>query len=348
MHGIHAIGWVLGLVSQSTQGRKELMKVGYFLSSEEYGPRELVEQATLAEEAGFDALWISDHFHPWNDQQGQSPFVWSVIGAISAVCDLPVTTAVTCPTVRIHPAILAQATATSAAMLDGRFSFGVGSGEALNEHVTGARWPSIDLRLEMLEEAVAVIRELWKGDFVTHHGTHYTVENARIYTRPETPPPVYVSGFGPKAAELAGRIGDGYISTSPDQELLRAFRDAGGRGKPTQAGYKVCWGTDDDEAVSTAHRLWANSGVPGELSQVLPSPRHFEQVSELVTEESTRDSIAYGADVQRHVDAFQPFAEAGFDEIYVSQMGGREPATNVAGFFDFYRDEVLPELRSLG
>ena len=320
------------------------MKIGYFLSSEEYSPRELVEQATLAERAGFDALWISDHFHPWNDQQGQSPFVWSVIGAISASCRLPVTTAVTCPTVRIHPAILAQATATSSVMLDGKFTFGVGTGEALNEHVTGARWPSIDLRLEMLEEAVAVIRELWNGDFVTHHGAHYTVENARIYTRPDKPPPIYVSGFGPKAAELAGRIGDGYISTTPDKDLLQTFREAGGQGKPTQAGYKVCWGRDDEEAVATAHRLWANSGVPGELSQVLPSPRHFEQVSELVTLDSTRDSVAFGADVQRHVDAFQPYADAGFDEVYVSQMGGHESATNFAGFFDFYRDEVLPRL----
>ncbi len=191
-------------------------------------------------------------------------------------------------------------------MLDGRFTFGVGSGEALNEHVVGARWPSI-----------------------------------------ETPPPVYVSGFGPKAAELAGRIGDGYICTSPDQDLLRTFRDSGGAGKPTQAGYKVCWGTDDDVAVATAHRLWANSGLPGELAQVLPSPRHFEQASELVTEDMTRESIAYGADVERHVEAFRPFAQAGFDEVYIAQMGGREPHTGTAGFFEFYRYDVLPRLQAL-
>jgi G6PDH family F420-dependent oxidoreductase len=322
-------------------------RIGYFLSCEEYVPHELVEQAVAAERAGFEGLWISDHFHPWNDEQGQSPFVWSVIGAISQVCNLPVTTAVTCPTMRIHPAVLAQAASTSATMLAGRFTFGVGSGEALNEHVVGARWPSIELRLEMLEEAVEVMRELWDGGFVTHHGKHYTVENARIYTKLEKPPSVYVSGFGPKAAELAGRIGDGYICTSPDQDLLRTFRDSGGAGKPTQAGYKVCWGTDDDVAVATAHRLWANSGLPGELAQVLPSPRHFEQASELVTEDMTRESIAYGADVERHVEAFRPFAQAGFDEVYISQMGGREPDTGSAGFFEFYRDNVLPRLRSL-
>jgi G6PDH family F420-dependent oxidoreductase len=322
------------------------VRIGYFLSSEEYTPAELVEQARLAEAAGFDALWISDHFHPWNDEQGQSPFVWSMIGAISQVCSLPVTTAVTCPTVRIHPAVIAQAAATSSVLLNGRFALGVGSGEALNEHVTGARWPSADVRAQMLEEAIDVLRELWSGEFVTRHGPRYTVEHARIYSLPEQPPPIYVSGFGPKSAALAGRIGDGYISTMPDSQLLQAFRDAGGAGKPTQAGYKVCWGTDDDTCVKTAHRLWSNSGVPGELAQVLPSPRHFEQVSQLVTEDMTRGSIAYGNDKDRHLDAFQPFAEAGYDEIYVAQMGGSQSETSYAGFFDFYHD-LLPSLREL-
>ena len=321
-------------------------KIGYFLSCEEYSPASLLEQAVGAEQAGFDALWISDHFHPWNDEQGQSALVWSMIGAISQVTSLPVTTAVTCPTVRIHPAVVAQAAATSAVLLNGKFVLGVGSGEALNEHVTGARWPSIDTRLSMLEESIEVMRLLWSGDYVTHHGEHYTVENARIYTLPDSPPEIYVSGFGPKAAELAGRVGDGFITTSPDEDGIKAFRDGGGKGKPMQAGYKVCHGTDDDTCVATAHRLWANSGLPGELSQVLPSPAHFEQASELVTEDMTRESIAYGPDEQRHVDAFKPFADAGFDEIYVSQMGGAETATSAAGFFAFYAD-LLPQLREL-
>jgi G6PDH family F420-dependent oxidoreductase len=321
-------------------------RIGYFLSCEEYTPQQLIDQAVAAEDAGFDALWISDHFHPWNDSQGQSPFVWSIIGAVAQATSLPVTTAVTCPTVRIHPAIIAQAAATSAVMLDGKFTLGIGSGEALNEHITGQRWPTIELRLAMLEEAVDVMRRLWTGEFVTHHGEYYTVENARIYTLPDQPPPIYVSGFGQKACEVAGRIGDGYITTTPDKDMIKAFRDAGGKGKPLQAGYKVCWGTDDDEAVAVAHRLWANSGLPGELSQVLPSPKHFEQASELVPESSTRDSIAYGDDEDRHVDAFKPFAEAGFDEVYISQMGGTEKATSVDGFFRFYK-ELLPTLRRL-
>lgn len=289
---------------------------------------------------------LSDHFHPWNDAQGESPFVWSIIGALSQACSLPVTTAVTCPTIRIHPAIVAQAAATSATLCTSGFALGVGTGEALNEHVTGARFPSVELRLEMLEEAVEVMRRLWSGEFVTFHGRHYTVENARIYTLPDTPPPVYVSGFGPNSVELAARIGDGYISTTPDKELLSAFTANGGAGKVTQAGYKVCWGSDDETCVATAHRLWGTSGIPGEASQVLPSPKHFEQVSQLVPPEKTRESVACGGDVERHVAAFTPYAEAGFDEIYVSQMGGREAHTHYGGFFDFYRDEVLPRLRA--
>jgi G6PDH family F420-dependent oxidoreductase len=330
---------------RAASGQALDMQIGYFLSCEEYGPDELIQQARDAAEAGFDSLWISDHFHPWNDAQGESPFVWSMIGAITQVCDLPITTAVTCPTTRIHPAIVAQAAATSALLARGRFTLGVGSGEALNEHVTGARWPAADVRLEMLEEAVAVIRELWQGGDVDHHGKYYTVENARLYTRPEHPPQIHVSGFGPKSIEVAARIGDGYITTSPDPEPIAQFRRAGGEGKPVQAGYKVCWGTDDDAAIDAAHRTWANSGLPGELAQVLPSPKHFEQASALVTRESTRDSIAYGGDVERHVKAFQPFADAGFDAVHVSQMGGRDDKTNTRGFFEFYAAKVLPRLR---
>ena len=315
------------------------MKFGYFLSTEEYPPAELIEQARLAEEAGFDALWISDHFHPWNDQQGQSPFVWSVIGAISQVCDLPVTTAVTCPTVRINPVVVAQAAATSAVMLDGRFALGVGSGEALNEHVLGGPWPTVDVRLEMLEEAVDVMRKLWSGKFVNHRGRHYTVDNARIYTLPESPPPLYVSAFGPEATDVAARIGDGFITTSPDGELVERFRSASGK-RTAQAGFKVCWAETEDEGVEIAHRLWANSGLPGELSQVLPSPRHFEQASQLVTQDSTRESVVCGPDLSRHRDAFGPFADAGFDEVYVANMG-----PNYREMIQAYGDDVIPALR---
>src|SRR5215212_7858147 len=258
------------------------MQIGCFLSCEEFGPGDLVEQAKRAEQAGFHALWISDHYHPWNDEQGHSAFVWSVIGALAEAVDLPVTTGVTCPTVRIHPAIIAQAAATSAVMTGGRFNLGVGSGEALNEHILGDHWPEADVRLEMLEEAVEVIRLLWQGGQQSHHGRHYTVENARIYDLPDRPPPILVSGFGPKAVRLAARIGDGFATTAPDEESIGLYRSEGGNG-PVHAGTKVCFMADEDEALKTAHRLWPNEGLPGELAQVLPTPSHFEQACELVT-----------------------------------------------------------------
>ena len=242
------------------------MKIGYFLSCEEYRPAQLIEQAVGAQEAGFDALWISDHFHPWNDAQGQSPFMWSVIGALSQACDLPVTTAVTCPIMRMHPAIVAQAAATSADMLSGRFTLGVGTGEALNEHILGDAWPSADVRLAMLEESVEVMRTLWEGGQVSHDGDHYTVENARIYALPDEPVEVIVSGFGPKAVSLAAAIGDGFASVAPEAEHVRRFRAEGGGDKICQAGAKVCWSPDEDEAVDTVHRLWPNEVLPGELA----------------------------------------------------------------------------------
>ena len=316
------------------------MRIGYFLSCEEFTPAQLLEQARLAQTAGFDALWISDHYHPWNDEQGQSPFVWSVVGALAEACDLPVTTAVTCPTIRTHPAVIAQAAATSAVMHKGRFQLGVGTGEALNEHILGDAWPSIDTRLEMLEEAVEVMRQLWQGGFVTTRGRHYTVDHAQIYTLPDQPPPVYVSGFGPKAIELAGRIGDGYVGTSPDADLLQRFRKAGGDRKPTQGGFKVCYADDESTAIKTAHRLWANSGLPGELAQVLPSPKHFEQASQLVTEDMTATAVACGPDAEQHIQQARSFIDAGYDEIYVANMG-----PHYHGCIDLWRDEVLPELR---
>lgn len=205
-----------------------MTKIGYFLSCEEFGPLDLLNQARMAEEAGFEALWISDHYHPWTEEQGNSPLVWSVIGGLSQVTSLPVTTGVTCPAVRIHPAVIAQAAATSKVMIVGRFSLGVGSGEALNEHIFGDPWPPADVRLEMLEEAIDLMRLLWEGGQRSHYGTRYTVENARLYTLPEEPPEVLVSGFNPKATRLAGGVGDGYCGVEPNAELVNLFRSSGG------------------------------------------------------------------------------------------------------------------------
>jgi G6PDH family F420-dependent oxidoreductase len=313
-----------------------MVSIGYFLSCEEFGPKDLVRQAKQAADAGFERLWISDHYHPWNDEQGQSPFVWSVIGALSEAVDLPVTTSVTCPSVRIHPAVIAQAAATAAVQLDGRFVLGVGSGEALNEHILGDPWPNAGVRLEMLEEAVEVIRLLHQGGSRSHHGKHYTVENARVYTLPDEPVPIYVSAFGPKAIEVAGRIGDGYVSVMPDADLLKAYRDAGGKG-PAQGGFKVCHAPTVEEGLDTAYRIWPNQGLPGELSQVLPQPEHFEQASTLVTRDML--SLPTGPDPEPYIAQVRSFADAGFDEVYVAQIGRKQNE-----FFRFWREEVTPRL----
>ncbi|HEY9391145.1 MAG TPA: TIGR03557 family F420-dependent LLM class oxidoreductase [Mycobacteriales bacterium] len=314
------------------------MRVGYFLASEEHPPGELVRQAQLAEQAGFTGLWISDHYHPWNQEQGQAPFVWTTIGAISQACRLPVTTAVTCPTIRMHPAVVAQAAATTSVLLDGRFALGVGTGEALNEHVLGDRWPDAFERREMLAEAVVLMRRLWSGRNVNHRGTHYRVSEARLYTVPEHPPPVYVSAFQARSAALAGQIGDGMISVRPDRSLVDAFRDSGGEGKIVQGGSKACYGTDETQARRTAHRLWGNAWLPGELGQTLPLPRHFEQATGLVTEEAVAEHAVCGDDVAGHVGRLRAFADAGYDEVYVSQIG---PTSE--DFFRFYAERVLPE-----
>jgi G6PDH family F420-dependent oxidoreductase len=327
----HGAGW---------HGYRTGMRIGYFLSSEEFGPAELVDQARRAQEAGFEALWISDHFHPWNDQQGQSPFVWSTIGALSQVCGLPVTTSVTCPTMRLHPSIVAQAAATSAVLLQGRFALGVGSGEALNEHIHGGTWPPVGVRHEMLEEAVEVIRKLWTGRTVSHRGRHYTVDSARIYTLPDEPPPIYVSGFGPKAIDLAARIGDGFMCNKPDAELVRRFREHGGGDKPAAAGVKACYAETEDEGVRIAHKTWPNDSLPGELAQVLPLPTHIEQASTLVPEQATRELFPAGPDPRPHLETVEKYRRAGYDELYIANIGPYWP-----GFFDLYAKEVLPVAR---
>lgn len=313
------------------------MRIGCSLSSEESSPTDLVARAIRAEETGFAGLWISDHFHPWNDQQGHSPFVWAAIGAIAQATDLPIGTGVTCPTVRIHPAIIAQAAATSSILAGGAFTLGVGTGEALNEHILGDRWPTADVRLEMLEEAVDVMRLLWQGGVQEHHGTHYTVEAARIYDLPDELTPVYVSGFGPKAIEVAARIGDGFITTKPAAEDIAQYREHGGTG-PVQAGAKVCFGADEQRCRETVHRLWPNGGLPGELAQILPTPAHFEQASTLVAEETVADAMPCGPDLDEHLAMLQAYADAGVDELFVQQIG---PETD--GFFDTWASELLPQ-----
>lgn len=316
---------------------------GYALSSEEHKPNDLVRYARMAEEVGFQFALISDHFHPWISQQGNSPFVWSVIGGIAQVTEkLRLGTGVTCPTVRIHPAIIAQAAATSAAMMPGRFFLGVGSGEALNEHILGDHWPPADVRLDMLEEAIEVIRLLFEGGEKSFYGEFYTVENAQLFTLPDELPPIYVAASGSQAAELAGTIGDGLIATKPDEEIVGKFTQAGGKGKPRIGQIAVCWAESEQEAGKTVYQWWPTAAVPGSLHADLPTPDHFEHVAELVTEEMVAKDMALGPDPQKHLEKIQKMADAGFEQIYIHQIGPDQE-----GFFKFYQQEILPELVKL-
>lgn len=314
------------------------VRLGYALSSEEHGPRDLVANARAAEEAGFTFALISDHFHPWIERHPHSPFVWGVIGAIAEATEtLELATGVTCPTIRIHPAIVAHAAATAASLMPGRFALGVGTGENLNEHVLGQRWPEWDVRAEMLEEAIGIIRELWTGEVVSHRGRHYEVQNARLYTLPERPPPILVAAGGTRMAERAGELGDGLIGTSPEREIIKAYRDAGGGG-PRYAQVTLCWAESEKEARATAHEWWPTAALHGEVSQELPNPAQFTDLVSGVTEEQVAEVISCGPDPEVHLASIQSYIDAGYDHVYLHQVG-----LDQAGFMAFAKRELLPK-----
>lgn len=314
--------------------------IGYTLSGEENGAPALVAQARRAEECGFSFAVISDHFHPWIDRQGESPFVWGVLGAIAEATErLELATGVTCPTMRIHPAIVAQAAATAATLLPGRFSLGVGSGENLNEHIVGERWPTVAERQERLAEAIEIIRMLWEGGLKSHRGGHFTVANARLYSLPDEPPPILVAVAGAKSTALAAKLGDGLIGTAPVAETVEQFRAEGGDGKPTYGQIHVCWAETEEEARRTALEWWPNGAMGGSHFLELPLPAHFEEAAETLDEDDVGESIVCGPDPEVHLGAIREYAEAGYDHVYVHQIGPDQE-----GFFDFYAREVLPKL----
>ncbi|WP_313692888.1 TIGR03557 family F420-dependent LLM class oxidoreductase [Halorarum halobium] len=314
-----------------------MVELGYTLSSEEHPPTDLVEHAARAEETGFDFLSVSDHFHPWIGKQGHSPFAWATLGGVSrAIEDVPVGVGVNCPIMRIHPANVAQAAATVADMLPDGFVLGVGTGELLNEHVVGEHWPEHATRLEMLEEAVEIIRTLWRGGQRSYRGEHFTVQNARLFTLPDEPPPILVSAYGPRAATAAAEFGDGLWTVGP-QDVVNTWADAGGEG-PRYTQLSVCYAEDEEEAVETAHEWWPNSALPGELAGHLPTPTHFEQACEMVSTEDIRESsILTDPNPAAHVTSIEEAVDAGYDHVYVHQIGPDQ-----ASFFEFYGEEVLP------
>ncbi|HQD25622.1 MULTISPECIES: TIGR03557 family F420-dependent LLM class oxidoreductase [Methanoculleus] len=319
-----------------------MVEIGYKLACEEHGPQDLVCNARMAEESGFTFAMISDHYHPWTNRQGESPFVWGVLGGISQVtADLQLITGVTCPTMRIHPGIIAQAAATAGTMMPGRFILGLGSGENLNEHIFNSYWPPARVRIEMLEEAVEVIRTLWKGGMQSYYGTFYTLENAQIFTLPEQLPPIYIASEGPISASMAARVGDGFINPGTNaEETLIVFRDSGGADKPAYIEVSVCWAETEEEGQTTAYEQWPIPANTGELNRLLPTPAHYEQLAKMATPEDVAKHVVCGPDAEAHIKKIEEKIRMGFDHVCIHQIGHQQRE-----FMEFYRNEVLPHFQ---
>lgn len=316
------------------------MQLGYALICEEHPPEDLLDHAQAAEEAGFDLLTISDHFHPWLDDQGHSPFAWSVLGALTERVSLPLGTQVTCPIKRYHPAIVAQMAATVARMAPDGFTLGLGAGENLSEHVVGGEWPDPGTRLEQLEEAVAVIRELFDGTDLNHRGRWFTVDRARLYTRPDQPATIAVAAGGEQAARLAGRLGTGIVVLGPSTDLLDAYRDAGGTG-PTIAQGSVCWHPDADTARTVLRERWRQGALGWDANADIPTPAGFAAATQTVREEDLTGSKPVGTDLDAYLESLRSFVDAGFDRVVIHNIGDEQ-----AGFLDWAGRELLPALRS--
>ncbi len=318
-----------------------MAEIGYALSSEEHNPNDLVRYAQKAEDIGFRFAMISDHYHPWLSTEGESPFVWATIGGIAATTKtLRLGTGVTAPIIRIHPAIIAQAAATAEVMMDGRFFLGVGTGENLNEHILADPWPEAKVRIMMLDEAIDVLRRLWSGEEVSFYGDFYIVDRAKLYTLPENPPPIYYAAAGDDSAEHGGEIGDGFISTSPKKSLIQAFDKGGGKGKPKIGQATVCYAETEEKAVDLVVKYWRQSGLPEPLGADLPTTDHFEAASKLVTKEDIRKHWVLGPDPQPFVQKVQAFLDAGFDQVYIHQIGPDQE-----GFMRFAEREILPQFQ---
>ncbi|WP_165988613.1 TIGR03557 family F420-dependent LLM class oxidoreductase [Streptomyces sp. YIM 98790] len=320
------------------------MQIGYKLMAEGFGPKEIIRQAVRAEQAGFDFVEMSDHYHPWLDVQGHSSFVWTVLGAVAARTErLGLATGVTCPTVRYHPAIVAQAAATLALVSDGRFTLGVGSGERLNEHVVGSpSFPDTAAeRHERLREALEIIQLLWQGGYRSYRGRHLRLHDARVFDLPDQPPPIAVAAGGKRAARLAAEIGGGLFATQPRADLVAEYRRAGGGG-PRYAEVALAWAPDEAAAVKAAWETSRWSVLGWKVMSELPNPVNFEAASATVREDDVRKAFACGPDPERHLAAVLPYAEAGFDRLALMNAG-----PDPDGFFEFFERELQPRLRAI-
>ncbi|MFE2969278.1 LLM class F420-dependent oxidoreductase [Streptomyces sp. NPDC059340] len=321
-----------------------MVQIGYTMMTEQAGPRELVGHVVGAERAGFDFSVTSDHYFPWLESQGHASYAWCVLGAAAQATErIPLMTYVTCPTTRYHPVVVAQKAATMQLLSQGRFRLGLGSGENLNEHVVGGGWPAAHVRLEMFEEAVEIIRSLFAGENVNHHGAHFDVENARLWDLPDASPPIGVAVSGDRSCELAGHAADLVIATEPRPELISAFDRYGGAGKPRVGQLPICYDTDRDAAIARAHDQfrWFGGGWP--VNSELPGPAAFAGATQFVRPEDVAESIPCGGDVDAVVEAVRPYVDAGFTEVALIQIGGehQEP------YLEWAEQKLLPVLREL-
>jgi G6PDH family F420-dependent oxidoreductase len=318
------------------------MKIGLKIATESFGPQEVIRQAAAAEEAGFDFVELSDHYHPWLDNQGHSAFTWTLLGAIAARTErLELATGVTCPMIRYHPAIIAQAAATTALVSEGRFTLGIGAGERLNEHVVGAGWPAVRIRHQMLREALEIIRLLWQGGYQSYEGKYLQLEDARVFDLPEVPPTIAVATGGPSASRIAAELGDGLFATEPKPDLVDKYHQAGGDG-PRYVEVPLAWAPDEHEAAQAvlSTTRWALTGW--KVMSELPNPINFDAATTTVRKEDILQQFACGQDPDRHLEQIQQFVDAGFDSI-VLMNAGPDPD----GFLDFFQRELQPRVRAL-
>jgi len=320
-----------------------MVGVGYSLMCEQAGPKELIDYAVRAEAAGFDHAVVSDHYYPWLESQGHSPYAWSVLGAVAhATSRLQLMSYVTCPIRRYHPAVVAQKAATIGVISDGRFILGLGAGENLNEHVVGG-WPHVQQRHEMFEEALQIIRPLLDGERLTYSGNHYDVPDAYLWDRPATPVPIAVAVSGSSSCDLAGSYGDGVVAVEPEPHLLHLFDQAGGGGKPRYGQVSICYGPDAAECRRIVHDQFRWAGLGWKVNAELPGPDSFASATQSVREEDMAASIPCGPDVEAHVAAVRKFVDAGFTHVAVTQVGGDSQPM----FLDWARTELIPRLREL-
>ena len=327
-----------------------MTRIGYAAMLEQFHPTELLDWCALAEKSGFSAgFMVSEHFHPWTPQQGQSAFAWAFMGALGTRTGLRFGTAVTCPGFRYHPAVIAHAAATLGAMYPGRFWLGLGAGEALNEHIVGGEWPEIGTRSAMMFESIEIINKLFSGNVVRHRGDHFKLESAKLYTRPETPVPVYVATAGPLNARKTGKFADGMITVGAADEKIdllwgkfeEGAREAGKdpAGAPKLLQIHVSWAPTDEEATENAVREWPNGGMPFP-KQAIKNPEDFAAMARMVKAEDFKNRVLISSDLEVHTGHIQHYVDMGFDEVYLHNVG-----RNQTEFIETFGREVLPNLR---